>query len=72
MKGADELRREHRGFFWMIVALLMAVAIMAWVVFTPNEACAWGCPGHICVEDFDCPTACSCARIPWEPSGECV
>ncbi len=56
----------------MIVALLMAVAIMAWVVFTPNEACAWGCPGHICVEDFDCPTACSCARIPWEPSGECV
>lgn len=69
--AALAIRRES-GVRWMIFALLIAAAILFWVVFTPDEACAWGCAGHICVEDFDCPKDCSCARIPWEPAGECV
>ncbi len=56
---------------WMIVTLAVVSVLLLWV-FTPPEACAWGCAGHICVEDFDCPEACACARIPWEPAGECV
>jgi len=72
MKGADELLREERRFLGMVFTALLVAALLAWAMFTPPEACAWGCGGHICVEDFDCPKACSCARIPWEPSGECV
>lgn len=70
-----EIRRDGLvGWALRLTCIAMGMAIMLMLLhaFNAPEACAWGCAGHICVEDFDCPQDCSCARIPWEPAGECV
>jgi len=64
---------EH--WFWSALlagfSVGLALAVFLCIATRDAECAGYACQGHICVEDYDCPTNCFCARTPWEPQGVC-
>ena len=57
---------------WYIGSLVLVFSLALACVLIASDAECYACQNHLCVEHFDCPDGCVCARSPWHPQGECV